>query len=72
MFAVHFYESGNLVISQLLNNIPEVGQPIKLKGRKGKVISVNEIGPNKYNVQLEFEAIKKVATVVAVDKKKRR
>ena len=72
MFAVHFYEKGNLFISKLLNSVPTVGQEIKLKGRKGKVINVAEISPNKYHVQLEFEVVKKVNVVAAVDKKKRR
>lgn len=72
MFAVHFYEKRELFISQLLKTVPTVGQEIKLKGRKGKVVEVNEVSPNKYHVQLEFEVVKKVTAVAAVDKKKRR
>lgn len=72
MFAVHFYEKNNLFISQLLNQIPTEGAEIKLKGRKGKVISVTEIEPNKYHVQLELETVKKQSLVNNADKKKRR
>lgn len=72
MFAVHFYEKNNLFISQLLNQIPTEGAEIKLKGRKGKVLSVTEIEPDKFNVQIELETLKKPSLVSSVDKKKKR
>ena len=72
MYAVHFYEKSSLFISKLLNEVPSVDSEIKLKGRKGKVTEVNEVEENKYHVQIELEAIKKVALISAIDKKKRK
>lgn len=72
MYAVHFYERNTLFISKLLNEVPAVDSEIKLKGRKGKITSVTEVEENKYHVQIEFETIKKVPLVSAIDKKKRK
>lgn len=72
MFAVHFYEKRNLFLSQLLNQIPTEGEEIKLKGRKGKIVSVTEVEVNKYHVQIELEAVKKATVISAIDKKKKR
>ncbi|QCR32707.1 hypothetical protein [Lysinibacillus sp. SGAir0095] len=72
MFAVHFYERNSLFISKLLNEVPVIGSEIKLKGRKGIITGVSEIEENKYHVQIELEAIKKIPLVSAVDKKKRK
>ncbi|MCM3390062.1 hypothetical protein [Ureibacillus chungkukjangi] len=72
MYAVHFYERNTLFISKLLNEVPTEGSEIKLKGRKGIVTQVSEVQENKYHVQIELEAIKKVPLVSALDKKKRK
>ncbi len=72
MFAVHFYEKNNLLLSQLLNQVPSLNSEIKIKGRKGKIVSINEVAENKFHIQVELEAVKKQTVVSAVDKKKRR
>lgn len=72
MVAVHFYERSNLVLSQCRQQIPAVDENIKIKGRKAKVVSINEIKENVVRVQVEFEKIVKKQAVVSDKKKKRR
>ncbi|WP_421662100.1 hypothetical protein [Lysinibacillus telephonicus] len=72
MFAVHFYEKNNLLLSQLLNQVPSINSEIKIKGRKGKIVSITEIDENKFHIQVELEAVKKQATLSSIDKKKKR
>ncbi|GGA28618.1 hypothetical protein [Psychrobacillus lasiicapitis] len=73
MFAVHFYENKTKVLNQALRSIPSVGEEIKIKGRKGKVVNITEIDENTYHVYIEFEKIveKNVASK-DLGKKKRR
>ncbi|TQR17896.1 hypothetical protein [Psychrobacillus soli] len=74
MFAVHFYENKTKVLNQALRSIPTVDEAIKIKGRKGKVISVMEIDENTYHVYIEFEKIvdKNKASTKDLGKNKRR
>ncbi|RTQ96103.1 hypothetical protein [Lysinibacillus telephonicus] len=72
MFAVHFYEKNNLLLSQLLNQVPSINSEIKIKGRKGKIVSITEIDENKFHIQVELEAVKKQTTLSSIDKKKKR
>lgn len=71
MFAVHFYENKTYVLNQALRNLPAVDEEIRIKGRKGKVVSVEAMEDNKYFVYVEFEKI--VAKKAdALDPKKRK
>ncbi|GKV56434.1 hypothetical protein NCCP2222_23810 [Sporosarcina sp. NCCP-2222] len=71
MFAVHFYENKTYVLNQALRNLPAVDEEIRIKGRKGKVVSVEAMEENKYFVYVEFEKI--VAKKAdALDPKKRK
>lgn len=72
MYAVHFYEEKNLLLSLLLRRFPVVGEDIKIKGRKAKVSSVLSINENVIHVQVTLEAIKKSKVVVDNSKRKRR
>ncbi|KAA9023846.1 hypothetical protein [Niallia endozanthoxylica] len=72
MVAVHFYEKRNLVLSQCRQQVPTVDENIKIKGRKGKVVSVQEVKENVVHVQVEFEKIVKKQVLVSDNKKKRR
>ncbi|WP_071394893.1 hypothetical protein [Bacillus tuaregi] len=72
MVAVHFYEKNNLVLSQCRQQIPAVDENIKIKGRKGKVLSVLEVKENVIHVQVEFEKVVKKQVFVSDNKKKRR
>ncbi|MCG3089736.1 hypothetical protein [Sporosarcina cyprini] len=71
MFAVHFYENKTYVLNQALRNLPAVDEEIRIKGRNGKVVSVEAMEDNKYFVYVEFEKI--VAKKAdALDPKKRK
>ena len=44
MYVVHFLENKNQLLSQLLKNVPSVGEVVVIKGRKGKVSSITNYG----------------------------
>lgn len=72
MYAVHFMEKNIIVLTQVLRDIPAVEDELKIKGRKGKVISVQETEENGIHVQVEFEKIvdKNKAAIKELGKKK--
>ncbi|MEH7544216.1 hypothetical protein FB550_101243 [Neobacillus bataviensis] len=72
MFAVHFFENKNLLLSQLLQRVPDVGEELKIKGRKGKVSSVTNVEENKFHVQVVIEKVTKSKTAVVDQSKKRK
>lgn len=74
MFAVHFFENNTRVLIQALRTIPSVDEDLKIKGRKGKVISVKMMEENIYHVHVEFEkvVIKNLAAAKDLGKKKKR
>ena len=73
MYAIHFYENNNYVLNQVLRNIPSIDENVVIKGRKGKVTSVQEIKENVYYVFVEFEkVVDKSKTAIQDLKKKRR
>lgn len=74
MYAVHFMEKNIIVLTQVLRVIPAVDDELKIKGRKGKVISVQETEEKSINVQVEFEKIvdKSKASIKDLGKKKRK
>lgn len=71
MVTVHYFENSTNVLTQLRQEIPDVDQEIKIKGRKGKILSVNQVKEDVYQANVEFEKIVKKAAL-AVDPKKRR
>jgi hypothetical protein len=72
MFVVYFFENKNLLLNQLLKNVPSVGEDLTIKGRKGKVSSVDSIDEKKIHVQVIFEKVKKNIAIVDNSKKKKR
>jgi hypothetical protein len=72
MYAVHFFENKNLLLSKLLNQCPSVGEELKIKGRKGKITSVFSIDDNKIHAYVSLETVKKSQTIVDNSKKKKR
>ncbi|MFJ7726981.1 hypothetical protein ACIQXV_12535 [Neobacillus sp. NPDC097160] len=72
MFAVHFFENKNLLLTQLLNRVPSVGEDLKIKGRKGKVSSVNSIDEKNIHVQIILETVKKNNLMADKSKLKKR
>ena len=72
MVVIHFIHNNNVVLTQLLQQVPSVDENIKIKGRKGKVVSVKEIEENKFQVQVTLEEIIKKQLTLLDNKKKRR
>ncbi|MFZ7946181.1 MULTISPECIES: hypothetical protein [Bacillaceae] len=72
MFAVHFFEKKNLLLSQLLQRVPTEGEDLKIKGKKAKVSSVSSVDENVFHVQVVVETVKKSKFVVDNAKKKKR
>lgn len=72
MYAVHYFSGKTVILSQLLNYVPAVGDSLKIKGRKATVIGITPIEETKVHVHVELEAIKKSKVEVDQSKKKRR
>lgn len=74
MYAVHFMEKNIIVLTQVLRDIPAINDELKIKGRKGKVISVQETEKSSFLVQIEFEKIieKNKTATKDLGKKKRK
>lgn len=74
MFAVHFMEKNIIVLTQVLRDIPAVDTDLKIKGRKGKVVSVHETENDVFHVQVEFEKVvdKNKSSIKDLGKKKRK
>lgn len=72
MYVVHFFENRKELLNQLRQQIPTVGDDVKIKGWKGKVIKVVAIDEKTFHVQLALES--KTKPVLATDpgKKKKR
>lgn len=74
MFAVHFMEKNMVILTQVLRDIPSIDDDLKIKGRKGKVINVQETEENGIQVQVVFEKVvdKSKTSVKDLGKKKRK
>lgn len=72
MITVHFFENKTIVLSQLLNQIPVVDENIKIKGRKGKILSVEQVGDYTAHVHVMFEKVVKNQPIIKDNKKKKR
>ena len=72
MVVIHFIHNKNVVLTQPLQQVPSVDENIKIKGRKGKVVSVKEIEENRFQVQVILEEIVKKQLTLLDNKKKRR
>ncbi|OAS82129.1 hypothetical protein A6K24_13810 [Metabacillus litoralis] len=71
VYVIHFIENNSVQLVQLVNNIPSVDENIKIKGRKGKVLSVKTIEENKVLVNVLFEKVNKNQPNIKDTKKKR-
>lgn len=69
MQITHFCEDRKNVLTQLLSNPPSIGEEIKVKGRKGKIIEIRDLENNHIQVNVEFEQIK-MRPVIENKKKK--
>ncbi|MDQ1001153.1 putative transporter YbjL [Neobacillus niacini] len=74
MYVVHFFENKEELVNQLLGSAPAVGDAITIKGRKGKVTSVNQVDDKHVHVQITVEKVVVKNKPVAADlaKKKKR
>lgn len=72
MFTVYFFENKDLILSQLLNRVPTVGESLTIKGRKGKISSVTSLDGKSHHVQVLLEKVNKNKTPVDNSKKKKR
>lgn len=72
MYAVHYFEGKTNLLSQLLNNVPAVGETLKIKGRKATVLSITAVEENKLHVYVALEVIKKTSKFVVDQSKKKR
>jgi hypothetical protein len=72
MFAVHFIEKDNVLLTQLLNHVPTEGEELRIKGRKAKVYSVKNVDELNIHVHVTLEVVNKSKFVVDNTKKKKR
>jgi hypothetical protein len=72
MFVVHFFENKNLLLCQLLKRVPSLGEYLTIKGRKGKVSSVDSTDEKNIHVQIILETVNKNKLIVDNSKKKKR
>ncbi|MGJ7912964.1 hypothetical protein [Neobacillus sp. LXY-1] len=72
MYVVHFFENKNALLVQLRNSLPAEGDNLTIKGRKGKVSSVNNIDEKMIHVQVILEVVNKNKQIVDLSKKKKR
>lgn len=72
MAVVHFVEEGSIVLTQLLTHIPNIDETIKIKGRKGKVISIKEVEENHFHVLVSLDKHLKNQIIEKDPKKKKR
>lgn len=71
MKVIHFYENRTEVLNQFVVKIPTVDEDIRIKGRKAKVIQVNQIDDNSFHIHVVFEMIAKKPLTKEIGKKKR-
>lgn len=57
MYTVIFYEKRDILLTQFRETVPAEGEGIKVKGKKGSVVNVEQIDDKTYHVHIE--AIKK-------------
>ncbi|MCM3122764.1 hypothetical protein QNH36_12020 [Mesobacillus sp. AQ2] len=72
MFVVHFFENRNELLNQLRQQVPSVGEDLRIKGRKGKVTSVLAVNEKTYHVHLALESKQKPTVAADPGKKKKR
>jgi len=72
MVVTHFLENRQVVLTQLLKQLPSVNDNIKIKGKKGKVLKVYHVNEKTAHVEVLFEQIAKKNTPVMENKKKKR
>ncbi|ARD47793.1 hypothetical protein [Sporosarcina sp. P33] len=57
MYAIHYFEDKVEVLNVASRIIPAADESVRIKGRNGKIVSVEKVGETKYFVVVEFEKI---------------
>jgi hypothetical protein len=69
MYSIHFYEGNTYILNIASRIIPSVNEKVRIKGRNGIVIKVQEREENRHFIFVEFE---KIVEKRQVDLKKRK
>jgi hypothetical protein len=69
MYSIHFYEGNTYILNIASRIIPSVNEKVRIKGRNGIVIKVQEMEENRHFIFVEFE---KIGEKRQVDLKKRK
>ncbi|PLT29755.1 hypothetical protein [Peribacillus deserti] len=72
MFVVHYYENKDLLLSQLRQSVPEVGDALSIKGKKGKVSEVQSIDERRVHVHVVLDKVIKNKSTLNSLKRPRR
>lgn len=72
MFAIHYYENKVYVFNHATDNVPSVNDYVRIKGRNGKVLNVEQMGEQKYFVFIEFEKIVDKSKIDLRDSKRKK
>lgn len=72
MYSIHFYEGKTYVLNKASRIIPSVNENVRIKGRNGIVMNVQEMGENRYFVFVEFEKIVDKSKLATIDMKKKK
>lgn len=70
MRVIYYIEKDEVVLCQLVKNVPSVGDTIKIKGCKGKVLNVSIEG-NKIIAIIQLEKQSKMRQSIVNDKRRR-
>lgn len=72
MYSIHFYEGKTYVLNKASRIIPSVNENVRIKGRNGIVMNVQEMGENRYFVFVEFKKIVDKSKLATIDMKKKK
>ncbi|MCM3617483.1 hypothetical protein M3936_07820 [Sutcliffiella horikoshii] len=71
MYFVYFMENKNVVLSQFRKELPNVDEEVRIKGRKGKVLSISHVDERHINIHVNLEKVVKKGFVDLSKKKKK-
>lgn len=72
MVTIQYYENNTLFFSQLVSNIPAIDEDIRIKGKKAKVVRIDQINESLIHIHIIFEKIKKKSSLYAKELNKKR
>lgn len=72
MYVVTYLDNKNVLLTQLLRNLPAEGETIKIKGRKGKITTVSSLDEKHVHVHVTLEVVNKNKLAVLDNSKKKK